>query len=255
MLFERIRRTQKPVFIFLAVMFAFGFALLGVGSSGGINSLNFLNFGSSSSSPISKLTGQVTKDPQDARAWIQLAQAYITANQPQQAINAYASYIRLRPRDQSALTEASSLLEQQASLVSRNAQAYQIVASYYQSGGASSSLSGLPFSSSISDPLASQLASPYQQQATALDGQAQTDVQQALAYRQSLAKLAPKNSFNQEALGIDAYQVRNYALAATALKAYLKLVPKNNPTAKQVKQFLTQQVEPLLGSSVSSPTP
>jgi tetratricopeptide (TPR) repeat protein len=255
MLFERIRRTQKPVFIFLAVMFAFGFALLGVGSSGNVNALDFLNFGGSSSSPISKLTGQVTKDPQDARAWIQLAQAYVTANQPQQAINAYASYIRLRPKDQSALTEASTLLEQQASLVSQNAQAYQAVASYYQNGGAASTLTGLPFSSSVTDPLASQQASPFEQQATALEGQAQTNVQQALAYRQSLAKLAPKNSFNQEALGIDAYQVRNFALAATALKAYLKLVPASNPTAKQVKAFLTSQVEPFISSSVSSPTP
>ena len=84
MLFERIRRTQKPVFIFLAVMFAFGFALLGVGSSGNVNALGFLNFGSSSSNPISKLSAQVAKSPQDARAWIQLAQAYVAANQPDQ---------------------------------------------------------------------------------------------------------------------------------------------------------------------------
>ena len=31
MLFERIRKTQKPIFVFLAVTFAMGFVLLGVG--------------------------------------------------------------------------------------------------------------------------------------------------------------------------------------------------------------------------------
>lgn len=255
MLFERIRRTQKPVFIFLAVMFALGFALLGVGSSGNVNALNFLNFGSSSPSPISKLSDQVAKSPQDARAWIQLAQAYVAANQPDQAVNAYASYIRLRPKDQSALTAVSTLLEQQATLNSQNAQAYQAVASYYQQGASSTVLGALPFATSLTDPLASQLSSPYQQQASALGGQAQSDVQQAMTYRQSLAKLAPRNAFNQEALGIDAYQVRNFVLAATAFKAYLKLVPASNPTAKRVEAFLTQQVEPQIGSSVSTPTP
>ena len=38
MLFERIRRTQKPVFLFLAVMFGVGFVALGIGQ--GANSIN-----------------------------------------------------------------------------------------------------------------------------------------------------------------------------------------------------------------------
>ena len=85
------------------------------------------------------------------------------------------------------------------------------MAGYYQEGGSSTVLGALPLASSLTDPLASQLSSPYEQQASALEGQAQSDVQQAVAYRQSLGKLAPRNSFNQEALGIDAYQVRNFA--------------------------------------------
>ena len=38
MLFERIRRTQKPIFIFLAVMFGLGFVALGVGQ--GVNGVD-----------------------------------------------------------------------------------------------------------------------------------------------------------------------------------------------------------------------
>ena len=50
MLFEKIRRTQKPVFIMLGVVFAISFAFLGVGSAAnGVNPLDFFN--SSSSAP------------------------------------------------------------------------------------------------------------------------------------------------------------------------------------------------------------
>ena len=74
MLFERIRRTQKPIFVFLAVTFAMGFVLLGVGQgAGSINALDFLTGGTSSSDPTSSLKDQVTKNPKDAAAWQQLA--------------------------------------------------------------------------------------------------------------------------------------------------------------------------------------
>ena len=70
MLFERIRRTQKPIFVFLAVTFAMGFVLLGVGQgAGSINALDFLTGGTSSSDPTSSLKDQVTKNPKDAAAW------------------------------------------------------------------------------------------------------------------------------------------------------------------------------------------
>ena len=70
MLFERIRKTQKPIFVFLAVTFAMGFVLLGVGQgAGSINALDFLTGGSSSSDPTSSLKDQTTKHPNDAAAW------------------------------------------------------------------------------------------------------------------------------------------------------------------------------------------
>jgi tetratricopeptide (TPR) repeat protein len=254
MLFERIRRTQKPVFIFLAVMFALGFALLGVGSSGNINALDFLHLGGSSPNSISKLSDTVAKSPNDATAWIRLAEAYSAAGQADQAINAYVSYLRLRPKDQTALTAVSGLLEQRAQLESRNASAYQAVASFYQSNGASSVLSGLAFSSSLSDPVAAQLAAPYSQQANAIGSQLTTDLQQATIYRQSLAKLDPRNSYNQELLGFDAAEARSYQVSVKAFEAFLKLVPATNPEAARVKSVL-KQVQALAATSPGSTTP
>ena len=82
MLFERIRRTQKPVFIFLAVMFGLGFVALGVGQGANsidLGSLFSSSSGSSSSGSISSLQSRVQSHPKDAGAWLQLARAYETA--------------------------------------------------------------------------------------------------------------------------------------------------------------------------------
>ena len=65
MLFERIRKTQKPIFVFLAVTFAMGFVLLGVGQgAGSINALDFLTGGSSSSDPTSCAEGSDHQEPE-----------------------------------------------------------------------------------------------------------------------------------------------------------------------------------------------
>ena len=117
MLFERIRKTQKPIFVFLAVTFAMGFVLLGVGQgAGSINALDFLTGGSSSSDPTSSLKDQTTKNPNDAAAWNQLAAAYRSQGKNDDAISAYESYLNLKKDDQAALSAVSGLLETRAVL-------------------------------------------------------------------------------------------------------------------------------------------
>jgi hypothetical protein len=71
MLFEKIRRTQKPVFIFLGLVFALSFVFLGVGSgAGGISLGNLLGQSSgSSTTSVSDLLSKVHSDPKDATAW------------------------------------------------------------------------------------------------------------------------------------------------------------------------------------------
>jgi len=77
MLFEKIRRTQKPVFIVLALMFGMGFVFLGVGSgTGGISLGNLIGNGGGSSSSISDLLDKVHHNPKDATSWQQLGDAY-----------------------------------------------------------------------------------------------------------------------------------------------------------------------------------
>ena len=90
MLFERIRRGQKPVFVFLAIMFGLGFVALGVGSgTGGINLGDIFNSSSAGSSSISDLQSKTRQHPNAAPAWRDLARAYQADGQTDAAIGAY----------------------------------------------------------------------------------------------------------------------------------------------------------------------
>ena len=109
MLFERIRRTQKPVFIFLAFMFGLGFVALGIGQ--GANSINLgdlFNTGGSSGTSISGLSSQVQSHPKDAGAWLRLARAYQADGQNSQAISSYTTYLGLKPKDEGALAATAA---------------------------------------------------------------------------------------------------------------------------------------------------
>ena len=110
MLFEKIRRTQKPVFIFLGLVFALSFVFLGVGSgAGGISLGNLLGQSSgSSTTSVSDLLNKVHSDPKDATAWRQLGDAYQTSGQTTLALGAYAQYLNLRPKDANTITQVAS---------------------------------------------------------------------------------------------------------------------------------------------------
>jgi len=126
MLFEKIRRTQKPVFIFLALIFGFGFVLLGVGSgTGGVNPLDIFGNNSGSSSSIDDLNQQVKDHPNDSAAWLSLARAYAADQQYDPALGAYQTYLSLKPNDVRATASAATLYETRARQTSAEGSAYQ----------------------------------------------------------------------------------------------------------------------------------
>jgi cytochrome c-type biogenesis protein CcmH/NrfG len=248
MLFERIRRTQKPVFIFLAITFALGFAFLGVGSgSGGFNPFDLFSSSSTSSSSISDLSSKVAKSPGDADTWLRLAQAYQTDGQTEQAILAYQRYIALRPNDQLQLGTLAGLLEGRADRVAQRAQTASAQAAAVQDQGGGLATSQLKLAPGLSQPLTTTLAQPFQDRANVLSQQAQADYTQAVALRRKLAKTDPTNSTWQFQLGVDAINARDYATALAAFKAYLKLVP-DAPNKTQIQQTI-KQLQLIAGTS------
>jgi len=160
MLFEKIRRTQKPVFIFLALIFGIGFVFLGVGSgAGGLNPLDFLN-SSSGSSSINDLNDKVRSNPQDANAWLQLARAYSADGQTEPALGAYQQYLQLKPDDKDALLSAAGLYEQSAQQTAQKGSVYQQQLQELQGTTTAGGINTLKFSSSLPSPGTTSRASP-----------------------------------------------------------------------------------------------
>lgn len=90
----------------LAVVFALSFAFLGVGSGSSaltdILNGNIHIFGGSSGPSVKSVEQKVAKDPTNAKLRLQLAQLLVEKNQPDAAIAAYKSYLKLKPGDASA---------------------------------------------------------------------------------------------------------------------------------------------------------
>ena len=226
MLFERIRRTQKPVFIFLAAMFALGFVALGVGQgAGGINLGDLFSSSSSAGNSTASLVSRVESHPKDSGAWLRLARAYEADTQLNAAISAYQSYLALKPDDQTAISATAALFEQRGGTAAQKVQQAQAAANAYTQVSSGSAVSALKLGSGISHPLMTTLATPATTAASTLQTSAITDYAQAMGLRQRLVKLSPKNGSYQLLLARDAYATQSYALVATSLQAYLDLTP------------------------------
>lgn len=240
MLFERIRRTQKPVFIFLAAMFALGFVALGVGQGvNGINIGDLFSSGSSSSSSVSGLVSRVESHPKDAGAWLRLARAYEAESQLNAAISAFQSYLALKPKDQTAITSTATLFEQRGAAIAQKVQQAQAAANAYTQVSAGSPVGSLKLGTALSHPLMTTLATPASTVASTLETTAITDYAQAMGLRQRLVKLSPRNGDYQLLLARDAYATQSYALVAKSLQAYVTLTPT---LSKANKAKLEQEI-------------
>ncbi|MGH3075051.1 MAG: hypothetical protein ACRDQC_08995, partial [Gaiellales bacterium] len=225
MLFERIRRGQKPVFLFLAVMFGLGFVALGVGSgAGGINLGDLLNTGGGSGS-VSDLSAKTREHPNNAPAWRELAAAYQADGQTDAAIGAYLRYIALRPKDQNGLSGGASLLELRARQSQTQLTRAEALAAQYTTPSSASAAQALKLAPALSHSVQDALAQPYNTKVQTLQSRISSDYLQATALRQKLVALDPRNAPYQFALAQDAAAGRQYTTAATALKAYLDLEP------------------------------
>src|SRR5437868_2426326 len=113
MFFPRLRRRAKWIFLVLALVFALGFIGFGVGAGGsGIG--NFIsdfihgNTGTSGTS-VSGARAKVAKNPRDATAQLELANALTTTGDLTGAVSALDAYLKLRPKDTDALQQQAGL--------------------------------------------------------------------------------------------------------------------------------------------------
>ncbi len=254
MLFEKIRRTQKPVFIMLGVVFAVSFAFLGVGSAAnGVNPLDFFNSSSSSSGSIGDLTNKVHSNPRDSGAWLSLAEAYYTKGQVPAALGAYQTYLKLKPNDVTELATAASLYDSQAGQYSQLAQYYQGKLTDLQNGAAGPAAGASQLTTAFPTPFASSLEAPLQQQLSTVQSEASAAANQALGLWKRAAVVQPTNESYQQQVWRDAVVVQDYKTALPALKKDIALTT-DAATKKQLQGYL-KEVEALAKTSTTQTTP
>jgi tetratricopeptide (TPR) repeat protein len=235
------------MFVLLAIAFALGFVLFGVGSgSTGISDIlsNALNFGSSGGTSISKLESKANKHPQNATAWRDLATAYEQKQRTQDAVNALERYSALRPKDDGALAELASeygTLAKNYATDYSNAQ--QEAALQATPGAAFAPAATTPFGKAFSDPTALQdpVTNAVQTLSSTKQSTAYTNYQNAqrnaeAAYKKLVA-LQPNDATTQIQLGQAAQAANDTATAIAAYTTFLKLAP-TDPLAPQVKSVL-----------------
>jgi len=254
MLFEKIRRTQKPVFIMLGVVFAVSFAFLGVGSAAnGVNPLDFFNSSSSSSGSIGDLTNKVHSNPKDSGAWLSLAEAYYTKGQVPEALGAYQTYLKLKPNDVTELATAASLYDSQAGQYSQLAQYYQGKLTDLQNGAAGPAAGASQLTTAFPTPFASSLEAPLQQQLSTVQSEASAAANQALGLWKRAAVVQPTNESYQQQVWRDAVVVQDYKTALPALKKDIALT--TDPATKKQLQGYLKEVEALAKTSTTQTTP
>jgi cytochrome c-type biogenesis protein CcmH/NrfG len=243
MFFMRLRRSTKPVFIFLALVFALSFVFLGVGSgSAGIGDLLRGNFdlfgGSSSSTSVSGAQKRIDKNPRDAAAYRDLARAYQAKGDTAKAIAALNTYTRLRPKDTTALTELAGTYLSQA-----DAARQQAIAA--QSALTSASLfTPVPVGGKLGtaigqNPITEASTSTAQTAFTTAYQKMQTAYSSAVGAYKRVAKRTPNDPTVQLQLASTAQSANDAKTAIAAYKRFLKLAP-DDPSAPQVKQVIKQ---------------
>jgi Flp pilus assembly protein TadD len=245
--FQRLRNHAKWAYVGLAVAFVLGFVLLGVGSgSGGASDVlgNMFNFGSGGGASVSSLQEKVEKQPQNAKAWRDLATALEQKQRTQEAVNALERYTALKPKDQNALAELASQYGTLANNYATDYQNAQAEASQHASPAAVfAPASDTPFGKAFADPTALQdpIADAVQKEASGKQSTAYSNFQEAQknaeGVYQKLVALNPSDATTQIQLGQAAQSAGDTKVAIEAYNAFLKLAP-TDPLAPQVKDAL-----------------
>jgi hypothetical protein len=237
MFFPKLRRQAKWVFVLLALSFAVGFIVFGVGSGGGLGLSDILQGGSSTSGPSVK-DAQKKIDKGDLTANKELADAYRAENKTDDAITAGEQYLRARPQDYEYMRTVAADYEGRASRQRDEATAIQDQVTS-TTGGATF---GLSQSSRLGRALGTgridtELQTAANQKLTELYSGIQESYGRAAQLYKQIAAASPKDLLAQQLLANAAYQSRDNQTAIAASRRVIKLAP-GTTEARQARQLI-----------------
>jgi cytochrome c-type biogenesis protein CcmH/NrfG len=242
--FSRLRRHAKVMYVLLAVVFAAGFVVLGVGSgSTGIGDIlqGKLFGGGSSSSTSSQIKDKqqaLVRNPKDVSLYLDLAGLYQADQNESQALSTLRKAEKVAPKNVDVLNRIALIYSSRAGRARSTAENAQIL---YLSN--TTAPPGLDTNSQLGQALASD---PY---SDALRNKASTAYSKMVtaytaaegAYRRVVAttKGTSEESSAQLQLASAAQTAGDIPTAVTAYERFLKIAP-DDPNAAAVRQTLTQ---------------
>jgi tetratricopeptide (TPR) repeat protein len=241
--FSRLRRHAKIIYVLLAVVFAAGFVVLGVGSgSTGIGDILqgklFGGGGSSTSSQIDDKQQAIASHPKDAQLYLDLAGLYQADQKESQALATLKKAQQVAPKNVDVLNQIAGIYNARAA---RAADRYQSILNVYLENSVTQP--GLDTNSQLGQALTSD---PYSRALqTRLNNQyvAATTAYSKVESAYKRAVGAAKGTSNEANALLQwagaAQNANDVATAITAYKRFLTLAP-DNPNASTVRQTLAQ---------------
>jgi tetratricopeptide (TPR) repeat protein len=241
MFFPRLRRQAKWVFVLLAVIFAGGFILFGIGSEGGTGIGDiFRDAGGGTDAPsVGEARERVEENPRDAEAKLELARALEAEGETAEAIRVLTDYTELRPRDDSALRQLAGLYLTQAQEAQRRAQNAQALAQYRAPSGFSEPLKLNDTESVGQNPITEAVSAEANTVITAAYTEAQKAFTQAVDVYRRVVAVSPRDPNAQLELAQTAQQAGDVATAIAAYERFVELAP-DDPSTPLVKQQIAQ---------------
>lgn len=241
--FSRLRRHAKVMYVLLAVVFAAGFVVLGVGSgSTGIGDLLqgklFGSGGSSTSSQISDKQKAIARSPKDVTPYLDLAGLYQADQKESQALATLRRAETVAPKNVDVLNRVALIYSSRAGRARSVAEDAQIL--YLSNTTAPPGLdTNSPLGQAIasdpySDALRTKASDAYSKMVTAYSAAEK-------AYRRvvTVAKGTSEEPSAQLQLANAAQTAGDNSTAIEAYQRFLKISP-DNPNAAAVRQTLAQ---------------
>jgi tetratricopeptide (TPR) repeat protein len=248
--FSRIRKNARWVFVFLALSFAVGFVVFGVGTSGGGGIGDILqgrNPGTGGPS-VEDAQKKVDENPRDPTALRELATALQTDGQTDEAIPVLERYAQIRPKDESALRELATLHVSQGARLRGEAQQAQAVAQLVNPETNILPPTSTPLGRALADrPISNAVATQAQTALSEKIQQLQAAYRQALETYERIAVLRPEDAPLQLDLADAAQNAGDSAVAIAAYKRFLELAPDANEAP-----LVEEEIKRLEGSTGSS---
>jgi len=241
--FSRLRRHAKVMYVLLAVVFAAGFVVLGVGSgSTGIGDILqgklFGGGGSSTSSQIGSKQKAIARSPKDVSLYLDLAGLYQADQKESQALTTLRKAEKVAPKNVDILNRIALIYSSGAGRARSVAEDAQIL---YLSN--TTAPPGLDTNSPLGQALASD---PYSNALRSKASEAYSKMVTAYsaaekAYRRvvTTTKGTSEEAGAQLQLASAAQTAGDIPTAVTAYERFLKIAP-NDPNAAAVRQTLTQ---------------